>query len=107
MTDLSKIEARIVELCERARDELGWKFGPCTYQSDDSRCGCVLEACATMLGKNKSDWDDAADELGLDDQGVYFGAHFDGYTKGRRDSPCSAEDELAERLARRFVEGVG
>lgn len=106
MADLEEAEKRIVELCERAEAK-GWVFGPCSYSVDSTPCGCVLEACAVVLGRNKSQWTDIADELGLDESGGGFGGHFDCVARGISVADRNDEEELATRLAIRFVHKEG
>ncbi len=107
MTDLSQIEARIVELCERAKAK-GWRFTTMSM-GNGVTCGCPLQFAASEFGIEASPdreepWVQAAHCIGV--RAVSFGSGFDAVANGGEPTCSDDHFRLGARLARRFVEGV-
>lgn len=108
--DLADVEEHIMELCRRAKVEIGWKFSRAQYANSEGVCGCALEACATVLGFPMlvaetawPNWVRAARELGVPEE-ISFGAAFDRAMDGEERCECSDSGKLGQRVAIRLHE---
>jgi len=108
--DLSVVEERIMELCRRAKTELGWTFSHAKYASSGGIRGCALEACAVVLdvpsigapGSVWPNWSQAGEDLGLRNP-LEFAFGFDRAMSNVAKKEPTMEAALGRRVALRIM----